>query len=309
MARANNSETRVAYVAEATDNTTPANPAFNVFRATGEAMDVMRKLVFSRELNGKRGEKNHAVASANGSGTLNFEFSDGTLEDFMESALRGAWTADVLTDGKTPKTFTLEVMFEQGATDTYKRFTGSQVSTLALNLRAAETVTGTVGFMSRGADFSQAAIAGAAYTDGNSESIMVGAAFGALAMSGLTMDCLTAVSFNLNNNLAFEECLGSLAPTGIGPGGLEITGTLGMFLDSGEYDVLRAYADGTATSLTFELGTTAGKKTRFELPNIVLSDLKVNSETPDGKVVVSVNYRALQAASLSGAAVRVTRNV
>lgn len=309
MSRAIKADTRVAFVAEVTENVTPVNPAFTIFRATSENLDVMRKLTFSSELNGKRGQKNYAVASASGAGGFNFEFSDETIEAFMESALRGAWASDVLVDAKTPKSFTLETTFEQGATDTTKRLTGAQVATLGLNMRAAEIVTGTIGFMARSADYGQAAVSGATYAAGNAEPIMVGAAIGSIAMSGLTIDCLTAISLNINNNLRDQWCLGSLAPSGLAAGALEVTGTLGMFLDSSEYDVLRAYADGVSTGLEFRLGTTAGKITKIELPNIVLSDLKTDAESAEGDVVLSCNFRALQSAALSDGVIRITRNI
>lgn len=309
MAKAINAQTRVAYVAEVVAGTTPANPAFKVLRTTGEGLDVARKLVFSGELNGARGERNHAVASASGSGEVNFEFSDATLEDLLESALRSAWATDVLTDANTPKTFTLEVTFEQGGTDTYKRFTGSEVNTLALNLRAGEIVTGSLGFLSRTGDFASAAIAGAAYTAGNAEAIAIGGDVSGLTLASLTVGCVSALTLSINNNLSPRECLGSIAPTEFGAGKIEVTGSISMLLDAAQYNVLRAYADGTATGLSFNIGDTAGKILGFDLPNIVLEGLRVVSESKEGDVIATTNFRALQSSALSNSVIEITRNI
>ena len=309
MTKAINSQTRVAYVVEAVAGTTPATPAFKVLRATGEGLDAVRKHVFSSELNGARGQKNFAVASASGAGEINFEFSDATLEDLLESALRGAWAADVLKDGNTPKTFTLEATFEAGGTDIYKRFVGAEVNTLTLNMRASENVTGALGFMSRTGAFANAAIAGATYAAGNTEPIAIGADVGSLALAGLTVGCVSSLTLSINNNLAARECLGSLSPTEFGAGKIEVTGTIAMLLDAAQYDVLTAFADGTPTGLSFQIGDTAGKILGVSIPNVILEGLRVASESEEGDVIVNTNFRALQAASLSNSVIQLTRNI
>lgn len=144
MARAIASDTQIAYITEVTDGTTPATPAFNLIRATGESLEVQRKLAYSGELNGHRGAKNAVLAAKMGAGGFNFEFTDGSLEDFLESALRAAWATNVLVNAKTPKVFTLETKFEAGATDVYKRLAGAQVSSLSLTAKAQEVVAGAV---------------------------------------------------------------------------------------------------------------------------------------------------------------------
>lgn len=309
MSKAIAANAQIGFVAEVTENTTPATPAFQLLRATGEDLSVDRKFVYSDELNPFRGQTGAAVAQASGSGSIDFEFSYGTFDAIIEAALRTTWATNVATDGNTPKSHTWEAKFETGATDVYKRLTGAYINTLSLDLKAAEKVTGQIGLMSRGADFANAAIAGATYPAGNLEPVQIGPNFGALAMSGITLDGLASLSLSINNNLRFQEALGSLAPVGIGPGTLEITGTLSLYLDSTAYTLLRTGADGAATSLTFETGTGAGKKTRFELPNLILETPKASATSKQGDVMATANFRALQASTLAGAVIRVTRNV
>lgn len=309
MSRAIAAQTSVAYIVETTDGTTPTDPEFTTFRATGESLSVERKLVFSSELNGKRGQKNYALAGKMGSGSLNFEWTDGTLEDFLESALRGAWSTDVLTDANTPKSFTLETRFETGATDTFKRLKGAQVNTLAITASAQEIVTGSVGFMARKADFADAIETNATYVAGNTEAIICGDKVGSITASGLTLNGVHTVSLNLNNNLQPRLVLGSLEADELAARALEVTGTLGLYLSADEFDVLTAFQDATSTSLSFTLGTATGKKTTFSLPNIVLENPQPQAETAEGDVLLNLNFRALQASSLSGGVISITRNV
>jgi hypothetical protein len=309
MARAIAADTRVALVAELTPGTTPASPAFTIFRATGENLEVGRKLVFSSELNGSRGERAYAMAAHSASGAYDFEWSDGTLDTIIESVMRNTWTTNAIRDAKTPRAFTLETTFEQGGTDTFKRALGAEAASLSLNMRAGEKVTGTVGWMGRSSDYLQSQIAGATYAAGNSEPILTGASVGAISMAGLTLDGIVAATINLNNNLRERYVLGALAPSEVAAGKLELTGSLSFYLDSGEFDILRAYADGVSTSLDLTLGTVTLKKTRFNIPNIVLFDVKTVAESAEGDVMLTCNFRALQASSLANAVLEITRDV
>ena len=310
MARETAGLSQVAYVVEVTENTTPATPAFQKIRATGESLDVQRKINVSNELNGKRGARNYTVATAYGEGTIPFKWTDGSLEDLLESLMRAAWSADQLDHGNTPKFLTFEAKAETGGTDIYKRFAGSQVASMSLNLRAGEDVEGSFNIMARTADFYNAAVAGATYTEGNTEVVNTGAHVGSIAMAGLTLDCLAAITCNIDNSLMTKYCLGTLAPHSLDPGDLKVSGTLAAYMDSARYDMLRAYADGTATGIDFRIGSTAGKITRFQCPTVVLSDLKKSAESADGDtVMISANWTALQSSTLSGGLIRINRNV
>lgn len=308
MARAIAKNTRVAFVAEVTPGTTPTSPVFTVARVTGESLVVEREHVFSGELDGRRGQKNFAISRARGSGGLEGEWSDNTWEPLLQSVLRNTWSTDVLVDANAAQAFTLETTFETGATDVFKRLVGAEANTFQLNLTAGEIATCSFGFLARSSAFATAIVSGATYTAAGSDPIILGADFGSLTMDGLTVGCVSALTLNVNNNLSPEECLGSLNPTGMGAGTCEVSGTLSVYLDDMENDILAAYADGVATSIDFRLGKGTGTRTRFEMPNVILSDMQVAAESQDGSVLMQMNWRALQASSLSGSVIRITRN-
>jgi hypothetical protein len=309
MPRAIAATTQVSYIPEVTDGTTPATPAFQIFRATGESLEVQRKLVFSGELNALRGPRNFALAARMGAGAFDCEFTDGSLEDMLEAALRGAWSTDVLVNANTPKPFTLETRFETGATDVFKRLRGAQVNTFSLNARAQEIVTAQVGYMSRLSEFNNALIAGATYTAGNTEPIFAGDKVGTITMAGLALDAVHTITMQVNNNLRARPALGSLDAIELAPGDLEVTGTVGLYLADTEYDVLTAFQDATATSLSFQVGTTAGKITRFEMPSILLEEPKPQAESKDGDLLLNLNFRAIQSSTIAGGLIRITRNI
>lgn len=310
MTKANSRNTNLAYVTEVTPGVTPATPAFKLIRLTDESLNVDRQFVFSNELNGKRGQKSMSLVGRSGSGGTNGELSYATYDDWLESLFRGTWATDVLIDGDTPKTFTLEVKNETGATDIYKRHLGAQAESATLAFKARDTSKISFEFSSLDSDFSNAALAGATYTASNTNPIMNGADWASLTMAGLTIGCVDALSLTFKNNLSPIACLGSLPLTDQVSGGLEVTGSMSIILSDDEYDVLRAYADGTATSLMVTVGRDAGSKYKIELPNLALEDTKIAANSGDnGSMMISASIRALQSATLSGQVARLTRAI
>ncbi len=310
MSKAVASLSQLAYIVEVTENTTPTSPGFTIIRATGESLAVDRKFSYGSELNGKRGQKTFALDSQSGSGGFDFEFTYGTLDDFLATALFGAWATNVLTDGTTKQSLTLETKFEDGATDVYKRLTGAYVSELTLSMKPGERVTGSMSFMAMGADFKNAALSGATYAAGNTNPVMVGADVGQLALAGLTFDQIASLELTIRNTLTSQMALGSLTPVGIGTGQIEVTGKVELYVDSTAYNVLDAAQSGTATGLTAVVGRTAGSKVKFEIPNLILEAPTADAKSATGDVMASMNFRALQDYStLSGQVIKVTRGV
>lgn len=310
MTKAVASLSRVAYITEVTEGTTPATPAFTTLRSTGESLSIDRSFSYGKELNGLRGDKNYAVNSSAGSGSVDLDIEYGTLDDFLESVLLGAWATNVLTNGTTKKSFTLETKHESGATDIYKRITGASVSELSLSLKAGERVTGKASFVGMTGVFADAIVAGATYAAGNTNPVLVGADFASLAMSGLTLDGIASLDLTFKNTLTQQYLLGSLTPASIGIGQLEITGKISAFVDSTLFNVMTAAQGGTSTGLTFIMGRTAGSKVQFEMPTLVIEAPTANAQSTDGNIMAEFNIRALQDTStLSGAMVRVTRAI
>jgi hypothetical protein len=310
MAKTSAATTQVSIIAETVDGTTPATPAFTVLRATGENLQAERKHVYSSELNGHRGPRNFAIASSSGSGSIEIEYTDTTFEALIASALRGTWAADVVTNDFVTTTYTVESKFEAGGTDVYKRIKGAQVSTLALSCKAAEIVTGSIGFLARFGDVVTTAETGATYVAANTNPLNTGVNVGSLTMGALTFDAPASISLSLNNKLRLREVLGSLNPVDIGAGDLEISATLVFFLDSTAASVFRAGLDGTTAGLSFEIAPAgAGNNLRIELPTLVVEPPQFSAPSSEGDVMVTLQCKALQSPTLGNKMIRVTRNV
>lgn len=310
MTRANTRDAQVAYVAEVTPGVTPATPAFKLLRATDEDTAVERQFSFSAEKDGKRGQKNANLIGRKGSGGYKGELVYGANDDIIEGLLCGAWATDVIVDGKSKLTFTIETKFETGGTDIYKRLRGAEVESMSFNYKANDVATFSVGFMARASDFANAGVAGATYAAVNSNPVLTTADFASLTMTGLTVGCVASLDVDFKNNLDPLNCLGSIDVTDFTQGTFEASGKMSVVLSDDEYDLLQAYSAGTATSLSFQAGRSAGSRYLFELPNVIFEDMKVTADGGEGKsVLMDISWRALQSSSLSGQTVKITRAV
>lgn len=310
MSRAINATTTIAYVAETVPGVTPATPAFKLFRATGENLDVEADYADTTELNGFRGATSGVPVRRGGSGSVDFDLTALTLEDFIEAALRTTWATNVATAGNTDKSFTVETKFETGGTDIYKRLVGARVDTLSLKCDPAAKVTGQVGFVAMDGSFATSIVTGATYTAGNAEPVQVGANVGAPTFTGLTFGVCAGLEFNINNSASPLYTLnGSLAATDVTVGDLEVSGTATFILDSTEANILAASLAGTESGLTTTIGITAAKRLTISIPRLVFKNPKVVSSSTEGDTVLTVDWMALQASSISSSLIRVTRAV
>jgi hypothetical protein len=286
------SQTRLASVVESTYGTTPSTPVFLNKRFVSESLNANIENIVSNEIRADRNVTDLIQVGADGGGSVDFELSYGTFEDWLESLMFGAWSSNILKNGITQKSFTIEKTFEGGATDQYHRFTGCVANELSLAIQAKQVVTGSFGFIAKGASTGQAIISGATYTAANSNPVINAAVnFASLAMTGVTSPELTAINLKITNNLRRQAVVGSIDARGIGTGRFEVTGEImAYFTNASMYDLFLA---GTASSLTFALGGASTKKYLFELANIKFEKGEIVAGGNDQDVMAKMTFRAL----------------
>ena len=81
MAFADGSGTRLAYIAEATEGTTPATPAFTTLRMTGESLIGEKQTVVSNEIRADGNIPDVTKVGQQVSGGFDFEMAYATLDD------------------------------------------------------------------------------------------------------------------------------------------------------------------------------------------------------------------------------------
>jgi len=286
------SQTRLAYIVESTYGTTPATPAFLNQRFVSESMNANIENETSNEIRSDRNVTDLIQVGADAGGSVDFELSYGSFDAWLESLMFGAWSSNILKNGNTQKSFTIEKTFEGGATDQYHRFTGCVANSLSLAIQAKKVVTGTFDFLAKGATTAQAIIASATYTAANSNPVINAAAnFASFSMSGVTSPELMSLNLKVTNNLRRQSVVGSLDARGVGTGRFEVTGEAVMYFTNATlYDLFLA---GTASTLLFTIGGASSKNYAFEIANLKFEKAEIVAGGNDQDVMAKVSFRGL----------------
>ncbi len=304
MAIAETSQTQLAIIAEATYGTTPSTPAFTKIRHTGESLKHNRGNVTSNEIRADRNVTDLIQVSGGAEGGFNFELSYGAFDTLIEAVLCGKWTTNVVKNGATKRSFTIEKKYEQGTTDTYIGYTGMVANTLSLNVGVQEIVTGSFGFMGKGGYVDDAIITGATYTDATANDVMsAGLNFADLAITGAGSPKLTGLTLEINNNARMQPVVGSIDAVGVGLGRCVVTGSATMYFEN--KDAYELFLAGTATDLEFTLGGASDNKYQFSIPKLKFADGDVPIGGNDQDVILTLPFQGLYDSGI-GATIEVT---
>ena len=93
---------------------------------------------------------------------------------------------------------------------------------------------------------------------------------------------------------------------GIGAGRFELSGSIEAYFE--DIELYEAFLNGDATALAFTLGSTAGEKYTFTIPNIKFETGTVQAQGNDSDIMASMTYRGLYD-SVNGCTLMIERGV
>jgi len=308
MTIAESDGTRLAYITEVTIGTTPATPAFQILRFKSESLASAKQTTQSDEI---RADKNVADLIATGfqvSGGIDGEFSDATFEDFMESVMRAAWATNVLTNGITAKTFTIEKTFEAGGTDAYTRFRGCHINEMTISGQSRQVINISFGIMGTGTDAAAAAIiTGATYVAATTTAVMsAGTEVGTITVAGATLPAIKGFEIKIASSNREQLQIGSNDLAGLALGQCIVTGTLNLYFDSiDEYNLIFNH---TSAAIVIPLGSTTGEKYTLNIPVAKLMSGDPIASGNGSDVSFDVEFQGQYDSGISGT-IQITRNV
>ena len=307
MSLASVSRTRVAYIAEVTAGTTPATPTFLIFRHTGGVMATRKSVEPSAEIQSDRNVRDIAELAQHTEGSYDFEWSHATPDVFLAAAQMGAWSTNVLANGTTESSFTIEETHFVGASSLFSRFVGSRVNTFELVAQAESMIRGSVSFI--GTQQSAPAtsiISGATYTAANTEPVDRGDSVSITAMLGLSpLPEVRRVRLNINNNLQRNMRVGSKFATDPTFGQAVITGEIELYFD--DIAQMNLVLNHTSGQLTFTIGNQANKKYTFSMPAARILDGQISRGGNGQAVIATLPFQAQGSAAT--ASLTITRAV
>lgn len=285
------SRSRVAFIPEVTEGTTPASPTFQTFRRTGGGLNTRKVTEPSGEIQPDRNVRDVYELAQHVEGSYDFEFSHATLDAFIEAVLGGAWTTNVATIGTVEKFFTFEELDVSGATNLFARFVAARIKTLQLKLEAEKKVVGSIGIMARQESLAAAIITLATYTAANTEAIETGITPAFAQFFGLApVPELKSLTLNIDAGISRNMKLGSKYPTTPSIGQVVVTGDMEIYFDANTQMDLAL--NHTAGQLQFTFGAVTAKKYTVNMPSArILSAERVRGGNGDA-VMARLQYQA-----------------
>lgn len=309
MTVADGSTTRLAYVPEATIGTIPTSPAFQIMRYVSADIRLSKQTDIPNEIEGTRNVKSIVDVGRMVQGSIVTLLSYGTFDVWLAALLCSSWASNVLKNGITPAAGTLEMTFEQGATDSYIRYRGSRFNTLDLSLSSRQSVGANWGIMGIGSPTPTTGIlSGATYAAATSTEVFnAGLNVAALAMSSTALVStpkVQSLSLAIRNNIYPVDVVGAYEPYAHGLGRFEVTGTMRVVFETlAIYSAILAHED---VALSFTLQDAAGNSYAFSLPKVKLLDGGPTNPGNGQPVVIDVPFQAYYDGS-AAASMSITR--
>ncbi|MDB5490360.1 MAG: hypothetical protein JWO78_209 [Micavibrio sp.] len=299
------SSMRMAYIAETVYGVTPATPVFKTMRVTGESIKPNKKYVSSDEIRADGNIPDLTLVGSEAGGSIPFELSYGSYDDLFEGLFRNTWAANVLKNGVTPKSYTLEKLMVAESGNQFHRYPGTRVAGLSLSLKSQDKVTGSFDVLCKGMTATQTIVTGATYTAANGNPVINAANNVAnLAITGVTSPQIMSLNLKISNNAAQQPVVGQVDSKGIRHGSMMITGDLeAYFVDK---DLLDLYLNDTLSSLSLDMGGVSGLKYNLNLPKLKFTDGSVPNPGKDQDVMAKMSFQAIYD-STSGATAVLTR--
>ncbi len=295
------------YVPESVYGTTPTNStAWKYTRFTGESLTATTNRTDSSEIRADRHIASSPKTSRQVSGGLDVEVSPTTFDDFIEAAMCGTWTADVLEVGTEQSSFSIEKHFED--LNKFQVYTGMRVGQMALNINYGDIMTSSFQFMGNGETRPVTSVVGTGtVADSDTNDVYNGTSdIGSITINGSSTGfCLTSLTVDLNNNLREITCIGKEFPDDISYGSAAVTGTFEAYLTDELWALFDSVADNDDVAITFPVTDGVNSYT-FLFPRVKISADSAQAGSKDSDVMVSFTYTALLDET-EGTSFRITR--
>lgn len=270
-------------------------------RYTGETLNFNIENTQSSEIRPDRVQADLVQTSASGAGDVNAELSYGSYDDFLEAALCGTWTADVLKNGATRRFFTVRKHFQDMSPAQYHLYRGTAVEGVNFAMELGAIVNGSFNLVSFGLD-PRTGIMSAGYGGETTTAAPTTVPLNAITnfqdfmIDGVPYSgCVSRLTFALVNNIRTIACLGSLTAKDMRLGRIEITGEAEFYFN--DPSIYNKFVKGLELDLNFALEDTLGNRLTFDLPRVKLETAEVTAGSSNTDVMVSATYRALYSAS------------
>lgn len=276
----------ISFVPEVTYGTTPASPAMKFLRFTGGFMNPEKNSFVSEEVrsDGQISDMRHGRRRV--PGELAFELSYGAYDDWLQAALGGTWTTNVLNAGRVERFFTVEERHTDIAQ--FAVTPGVVVNSMSLNIQPDAMVTGSFGVIGRNQTWSGTSL-------GTPTAVASHPPFsgftGAILEGGSAVANLTALELNVARNV---EPVYVVGPSDLAKektiGQNNVTGTATFLLESAA--MINKFLNETESSISVTLDGPAGGDLTILIPRVKYS-AATRQRGVGSSLIVTMPFQAL----------------
>lgn len=240
------------------------------------------------------GENNgfyQATVATDGTGIVDTAIAPPSIE--TPAAAAAEMHGQMLRNGITQHSYTVEKRLEGLVATTYQHFLGSVVASLSLNYSAGEILTGSIELLCKTGTMGTAVLAGLTDTPAPTNSPMnsVGDMENILIDGTLTDKDIFSMTTEIGNNLRGQKAIGNLGNVGIGTGKLSVGGNMSIYFeDKVEMD---RYTGNNSFSLSYRLRDDAGNAYIFTFGKVKYENLTANSGGENTDVMAEGTWKAV----------------
>jgi hypothetical protein len=296
MPVATTNRTQLAYIAETAWGTTPGTGSMQIVRYTGESLDNNYGFTESAEIIADRMTTDMVRVSGQAAGEVNYELSYGMFDPWIEAALGGTWTTNVVKTGATAKSFTIEKQFLD--ITQFLAFTGQRVDSWRMELRQGQIASGSFGFVGKASNAMSATTVRTGTTAATTDTVMAPVdSIQVLTEGGSAIAGCSGLTFNLSNSLRTLAVINSIDPIEVNAGRQRITGTMDMYFQ--DATAFAKFRNQTETAIIAKIGGAASKNYNLNFPRVKFTKASIVAGGGDQDMMVSFEWTALRHAASS----------
>jgi len=289
------------------DEVPPGTLTMQALRFVSENLKHTNATVVSAEIRADRMRSDLLLLGTDVAGDIAFEFSHGSFDDFIEAALCGAWTSNVLKNGVLLKSF----LFERGLLDVgqYFSYRGSCINGFHLDISARAIAKGTFNVMGSEGFDGTASQATTVTPPTVSTVITSGPSITGIELNtNMTGMKATQVRLDLTNNMRPRPDVESRKSAPYGLGAQDVTGTVLFYFQN--LAVFDAFKNNLFQPFTFVVHDpdTPSKSYTFFMPKVKFTDVEVVTPGLEQDIIATAGFRALADAA-AGCHLQITRSL
>ncbi|ODT85637.1 MAG: hypothetical protein ABS78_19430 [Phenylobacterium sp. SCN 70-31] len=276
-----------------------ASGAYYELEITDESLVNNRETAVSQSFRSDRQVPGVTKVSETSSGDVNIETKyANSISELYSGALQSNWANNVVTNGRTRKSYTVEKEFYDpgGTGDNFQIFLGAEISTWSAELAVGQFFTQTFGFTARDYETGNATISvsnsnvitapATKFMNAVEEDIVI-------EVNGVPLESgiIQNIQWTLDNNMREQRGIGSTALSGMGSGRFSVTGTMQVYWN-GSNPLYTAYKNEQSVELDLEIPDPDGNGYGYTFHSLFLQSAPAGASGLDQDVILEIPFTA-----------------